>query len=182
MLYQQRQELQQLKERLDVLKQTLTAVIQRERLAAGTRIEELRSKLCGMTDFAALKQEQKQIVESAFAECRVALEKHSLIPILRDTARSFEDHKYSQLLGNLAHWSAPPTAPSAPIKGSATESQAANSTKGPGSGPIEVISRNQVSVAFDQAWLATEADVERYLEALKTGLLVEIRKGRRIQV
>ncbi len=176
------QKLQQLKERLDVLKQTLTDVIQRERLAAGTKIEELRSKLCGMTDFAALKQEQKEIVESAFAECRVALEKHSLIPILRDTARSFEDQKYSQLLGNLAHWSAPPTAPSAPIKGSTAESQAANSSKGPSSGPIEVISRNQVSVAFDQAWLATESDVERYLEALKTGLLVEIRKGRRIQV
>jgi SNF2 family DNA or RNA helicase len=176
------QKLQQLKDRLETLKESLAAVIRKERSSAETRINELRNKLCGMADFAALKDEQKQMVEGAFADCGLALERHGLVPVIRDTVRSFEESKYSQLLSNMAHWSVQPCASSVSTNQSPAEKQAAESAKGSGSSPIEVISRNQVSIAFDQAWLATESDVERYIEAFKAGLLVEIRKGRRIQV
>jgi len=39
-----------------------------------------------------------------------------------------------------------------------------------------------MKVSFDKAWLADEADVERYLESMREALLDEIRKGKRIQI
>jgi len=39
-----------------------------------------------------------------------------------------------------------------------------------------------MKVHFDKAWLADEADVNRYLESMREALLEEIRKGKKIQI
>ena len=41
---------------------------------------------------------------------------------------------------------------------------------------------SSLNVAFNKPWLANEADVERYLQAMREALLEEIRKGKRIRV
>jgi hypothetical protein len=47
---------------------------------------------------------------------------------------------------------------------------------------VEYVNVRQVRAEYDKAWLADEADVERYLEAVREALLEEIRKGKRVQV
>jgi hypothetical protein len=47
---------------------------------------------------------------------------------------------------------------------------------------IEYVSSRAVKVSFNKAWLANEADVDRYLESMREALLEEIRKGKRIQI
>jgi hypothetical protein len=39
-----------------------------------------------------------------------------------------------------------------------------------------------VKIRFDKLWLADEADVEGYLEAMGEALLEDISKGKRIQI
>ena len=46
----------------------------------------------------------------------------------------------------------------------------------------EVVSSRSVKVSFDKAWLADEADVDRYLAVIRDALLSEIRSGKRIQI
>jgi hypothetical protein len=45
-----------------------------------------------------------------------------------------------------------------------------------------IIAARTIRVAFDKPWLVEEADVERYLEAMREALLSQIRKGKRIQI
>ena len=44
------------------------------------------------------------------------------------------------------------------------------------------MSSSTIKVTFAKAWLADEADVDRYLDSMRQALLEEIRKGKRIQV
>ena len=47
---------------------------------------------------------------------------------------------------------------------------------------IEYIPSRSVRVNFDKAWLADASDVDSYLDAMREALLVEISKGKRIQI
>ena len=47
---------------------------------------------------------------------------------------------------------------------------------------IEYVHSRQVRVTYDKAWLASEEDVDRYVESLRAGLLDEVRKGKRVQI
>jgi hypothetical protein len=37
-------------------------------------------------------------------------------------------------------------------------------------------------VSFSKAWLADEADVDRYLQSVREALLKEIKEGKRVQI
>jgi hypothetical protein len=39
-----------------------------------------------------------------------------------------------------------------------------------------------IKVPFDKVWLADASDVDRYLEAMRKALLVEISNGKKIQI
>ena len=47
---------------------------------------------------------------------------------------------------------------------------------------VEYISTRKISVSFDKAWLASDTDVDEYLQKLREALLKEINEGKRIQI
>jgi hypothetical protein len=46
----------------------------------------------------------------------------------------------------------------------------------------DLVQARNLQVVYDKAWLASEADVERYLESLREALLQEIQQGRKVQI
>ena len=85
--------------------------------------------------------------------------------------RLFEDKDYPRQLAQLTTWTQPGSVPAV------ADTPAAGEPKSP-----EYVSRHELQVAFEKVWLADEDDVDRYLKAMRTVLLDEIRKGKRIQV
>jgi len=142
-----------------------------------------------MAEFAALTPDQQQQLTQPFETFAAAIAQQKLIAVIRDTLRQFEETEYPQLLSRMTTWAQPAPAPAKdretpdttlPISYSGAS---ASSTKITVTEPkIEYVSSKFVPVPFDKAWLADEADVDRYLAAMRAALLAEIQSGKRIQI
>lgn len=161
--------IQQLKKLTDRVEQAVAAAVQEEKTAAIKSVDSLEVRLQGMDEYARLTAEQKAQLADAFAACRKTIGDAELIAVARDGLRRFEEKDYQSLLARMCHWASPkPTG-----------------TGGSGTTPPTVpdyMSLRAIKVAFDKAWLADEADADRYLTALREAMLAEIRKGKRIQL
>ncbi len=139
-----------------------------------------------MPEFSLLTAEQQDQITKPFNAFLENIERQKLIAVIRDNLRRFEDSDYQRLLSQVASWAQPAPIPTpssandtiqAPEQG--TEIEIVTSKLEP---RIEYVSCRAVRVSFDKAWLADESDVERYLESMREALLIEIRKGKRIQI
>lgn len=155
--------MRQLKELVDSLQKNVSARIEIERVNARQTVGALKDRLHGMADFGELNDDQQQRVTSPFDEVVADVERQTLIPVIRDTLRRFEDSSYHRLLSQMASWAHPAPGPE-------PESH------------VEAVPNRLVKVSFDKAWLADEDDVERYLESMREALMELIRNGQRIQI
>ena len=96
-----------------------------------------------------------------------------LIAVIRERTRTFEETTYPNLLKKIDRWTQPEPEPNN------TEQPTANKVAEP---EIQYVIKKHIAVPFKKAYLATEADVNSYLESEKEVLLKEIRKGKRIQI
>jgi hypothetical protein len=55
-------------------------------------------------------------------------------------------------------------------------------TQKPDEKPIEFVSQSDLGVKFDKPYLASEEDVEAYIEAVKKAMLKAIKNNKRIQL
>jgi hypothetical protein len=119
--------------------------------------------------------------------------------MLRDEARRFEDHIYSAQVQKLMTWSQPvpePTPAPKPTQPS-PEPQLGIFPGGESVEPtpavqeptvlkpkpeIKSISAKQIRVDYAKPWLASESDVEGYVEEYKKALLTAIKEGKHIQL
>ena len=102
------------------------------------------------------------------------IEEQSLIPVIREKRRYFEDHEYTSVLSIISSLS---TKKAPHIEAGKTDREhICNEPK------IEYVSQRTVHVNFDKPWLADMNDVELYIRALKEALIEEIRRGKRIQI
>lgn len=181
--------MQQLKVLIDSLESTVSAQIALEITEAQTAANMLRSRLCSMDEFSALTLEQQQQLTQPFDAFEAGIAQQKLIAVIRDTLRQFEETEYPQLLSRMTTWAQPvpsptdnrgttDTKPSTSYSGAST-SEAKTTVAEP---KIEYVSSKAVRVPFDKAWLADEADVDRYLAAMREALLAEIQSGKRIQI
>jgi hypothetical protein len=177
--------MQQVKTQVEALQEKVTAQVEAEIAKAKETIVALEGRLCGMAEFGALNGEQQEQITRPFNEFNAAIERQKLIAVIRDTLRRFEESEYQRLLSQMTSWAQPaPTPEPAPEPGgAATPDEGLSPTPPAKPEPrIEYVPSRSVKVSFDKAWLADEADVERYLESMREALLEEIRKGKRIQI
>lgn len=177
--------MQQVKLLVDALEEKLTAQIEAEITKAKETVAALKGRLCGIAEFGALNGEQQEQITRPFNEFNVAIERQKLIAVIRDTLRQFEENDYQRQLSQMTTWAqpAPTPKPDPEIGEAATPDEGAKTT--PPAKPerrIEYVPSRAVKVSFEKAWLADEADVDRYLESMREALLEEIRKGKRIQI
>jgi len=90
--------IQQLKTLLDSIKTKINQLIVTEINKAQTQIEELKNKLLNLDNFSQLNSQQQQEITQSFTQLSEKLTQESLIPVIREKVRSFEENDYTQLL------------------------------------------------------------------------------------
>jgi hypothetical protein len=111
------------------------------------------------------------------------LDRQTLIAVIRDQLRRFEEEEYQGLLTKVSSWAQPDPEPEPASVGATTES--ANSQTKPKQRTdrkIEYVSSKSLTVDFDRAWLANEKDVDNYVAALKKSIMTEIAAGKRVRL
>lgn len=177
--------MQQVKAQVETLQEKITAQIESEIAIAKNTVAALKGRLCAMAEFGALNGEQQEQIIRPFNEFNAAIERQKLIAVIRDTLRRFEENDYQLQLSKMTAWAQPaPTPKPAPEPDTTATPDGGTKSITPAKNEpcIEYVPCRTVKVSFEKAWLADEADVDRYLEAMREALLEEIRKGKRIQI
>lgn len=190
--------IQKLKVNADALEQKITEQVNVERKKAIAVINQLQQKLVGFEDYQSLNAEQQNELNIEFTRSTDKLNQQSLIAMLRDEARQFEETTYSVLVQNLMTWSQPIPEPEpveiTPITQSQQKGSTGNNEKSATTPTInepskqvtkleiKSISAKQVRVDYHKPWLANESDVNGYIEEYKKALLAAIKEGIHIQL
>lgn len=154
--------LQQLKAQLDALRQKITEQRDLEANAATSAIQALEAKMRGEAKFTALPNEKQASLLKEFKAVSDSIENQKRIAMIRDLRRRFEEQDYSRLLAQL------------------DVTEQSNNAKQPE--PPKLVAARSIAIPFDKAWLADEADLDRYLKALRQEWLKEIQAGKKVQV
>jgi hypothetical protein len=174
--------MQQVKTQVETLREKVAAQIEAERTKAKETVTALKGRLCAMAEFGALNGGQQEQIIRPFDEFAAVIDRQTLIAVIRDTLHRFEESDYQRHLSLMTTWAQP--RPYTEPKPDPEPSQVTERKSGPVEPEprIEYVSSRAVKVSFNKAWLANEADVDRYLESMREALLDEIRKGKRIQI
>ena len=144
---------------LDGLKDEVGKHIQKTRDEALAQVGKLQQRVQTMQEFSALNNEQKQEIEQSFHAIQTYIQNENLISSIRDRAGRYETGDYNSLLTRITGWA-----------------QKENGK------PVEYVSQGELGVKFERAYLASEEDGDRYLEALKKAMLKAIKDNKRIQL
>ena len=120
-----------------------------------------------MEEYARLTSDQKASLDHSFESVQHEIERQSLIAVIRDTARRFEESDYRRLLTNITDW----TRPEPPDDGLVIHEPR-----------VIYVPHNRLHIPFARPYLANEADVDEYLDRVREVLLAEIQDGKRIQL
>lgn len=172
--------LQQAKGQLDALHQKIIDQRNGEADEARNAINGLEIRLRGTTEFSALPADKQAQLIEPFAKALHDISGQKRIAMIRDRRRRFEDQDYPQLLARLEDWSHP-TGPAPSEQPVAPSGETAPPTTAPAAQP-HIVAARSIAVSFDKAWLADEADLNRYLDALRQAWLKEISAGKRVQI
>jgi len=165
--------MQQVKALVDTLKSKVTEQVALEISKAKELVDTLKSRLFKMPESGALNPEQQLQIAQPFTDFVKKIETQTLIPVIRDTARIFEEQEYPQLLSLISDLTKP-------VVDGASTATASETTKP--TPKVEYVQSKTLQVAFDKPYLSDHPDVERYLEALKAVLVATINSGKRITI
>ena len=167
--------IQQLKVLLESLRGQVAKQTNAERAKAAQALASIKDRLRGTAEFNRLNGEQQGQIIQPFNDAAATIEHQELIAVIRDTLRSFEEAIYPSLLSRMTDWAQPGETPK-PAGGQEPPPAQAREPR------VEYVASRSVNVVFDQAFLASEADVERYLDSMREALMEKIRQGKRIQI
>jgi hypothetical protein len=165
---------------LDALQVKVNACVRLERTAAGNKVDERWERLASMAEYADLTVVQQAELRRPFDELKRTIERQTLVAVIRDTLRRFDSDDYSKHLAQMAAWSAQARRPAAPVVDGQQDYTAGK--RQVGEPRVEYVTQAALTVVFDKAWLADEADVDAYLAELKQTFMAAICEGKRVQV
>ncbi|MDQ5937885.1 MAG: hypothetical protein QG574_5244 [Cyanobacteriota bacterium erpe_2018_sw_21hr_WHONDRS-SW48-000092_B_bin.40] len=171
--------MQQAKSLMDGLKSSIAKRLQTEKTKASEAVQALQTRLSSMDDYSALSKEQQYELSGCFDQILHSLDRQTLIAVIRDQLRRFEEEEYQNLLTKVSNWSQPEPEPAA--VGVVAEIALSKPKQRP-ERKIEYVATRSLQVTFDKAWLAEEQDVDKYLAALKAAIMKEIANGKRVQI
>tara|TARA_R110002124_G_scaffold96572_1_gene241376 strand:- start:11255 stop:14773 length:3519 start_codon:yes stop_codon:yes gene_type:complete len=164
--------MQSLKSRLEALQTKVKANVDKERAAALKTIEGLKSRFESEPGFAQLPADRQANFSNAFDAMSSQIRSAPLIAVIRDHLRQFQDNEYPAMLGQMMLV--------ADGAGGTGGNTAADSDAGVTE--AQIIAVRAVYVSPPKAILASEADLDGYLAALRKSLLEQIRSGKKVSV
>lgn len=171
--------IQQMKNQLDLLKENISEKVKQTRSRAIETLNAMQARMQAMDEYQGLSDTKQAELNKTYQELLDHVEQQLLIAVINDRLRYFEDQGYQKLLAKMVEMARPVFVPTTPDDNTDPKPHGPPEVKEP---KIEYVSYRQLRVAYDKAWLADEADVERYLESMRKTLLDEINKGKRIQI
>jgi hypothetical protein len=166
--------MQQAKKLLDTLQTRVEEQVQLEKAETAKAIAHRWDRLANMAEFGEVTRDQQGALREPFDTLKREIKRHTLIAVIRDTLRRFDDVKYPDVLQRMTTWAQ--QASESP--GDDTIPEKAGRVKP----PVEYVTRQSFQVLFDKDWLTDKDDVDRYLEVLREMLLKMIGEGKRIQI
>jgi hypothetical protein len=166
--------IQQLKTNLDSLKANVNSVLKTEKESAIKTVDTLKDKMVVMGDYSKLNSEQQTDLLQSFETFNREISNETLIAVIRERQRHFEDKIYPQRLSNMSTWANPKDKKAYPQPGGGTGEVDEEE--------IEYISLKSIAVSYRKSTLENEDDVVDYLSVLKSALMQEIDNKKRIQI
>jgi len=162
--------IQTLKTDLVKLKNKVELKVLEERNAVIEEVQEVSAKIAQMPDFQALDADKKARITARIDNHKTGLETVMLIPVLRDRANGARTNLLSDVVAEIDRFAHPepedePKDDVQPIK------------KVP-----KTVLASGLKVKASKTVLTDEADVDQYLEEMKTTLLEQIRAGKKVIV
>ena len=169
--------MQQIKAHLDSLKEKVDAAVQQVRASSINTLTTMQTRMQSMDEYQKLPEPRQAELDQPYQELTQDIGRQQLIAVIKDRLRYFEDQGYQKLLARMVEMATPK--PVTPDNGDDSGSGEPDQVKEP---KIEYVHSRQVRVTYDKAWLASENDVDQYVESMREALLEEIKKGKRVQI
>lgn len=164
----------QIKSLTESLQSQIKTQLAQETKEATSRFITMQEKIKSMDEFNMLTKEQQIQLTSPFEQQISNIENEKLIAVIRETLRRFEENEYQRLLAKMVDMANPPPQPET----TATKDQVADDLKP----QTEYILNKKININFSKAWIASEEDLEQYINKLREAYLKEIRAGKRINI
>jgi len=173
--------MQQVKVLSDRASAAVAEKVKEEIEIAKTSVTELQTRLCAMSEFTGLSAEQQAQIVQPFSDFLMAIANQTLIAVIRDTRRRFEEEIYAGLMVRVSEWATatnrvqPDSTAKSLVGGTYKVSFKDNQA-------IAYVAKQSIQVKFDRVWLENEADVDRYLAAMREAFMAEIQQNKRISI
>ena len=173
--------IQQLKGQLDGLQKRIDEKVKQTRASALTSLNTMQERMQSMDEYQSLPEPRQAELNKPFQDLNEHIGQQLLIAVINDRLRFFEEEGYQRVLTRMVDLANQKTASP---KDSETfpgveDADTPHQVTEP---PADYVHSRNLRVTYDKAWLASEADVERYLESLREALLEEIKQGHKVQI
>ena len=177
--------IQKIKTLLDSLKTKVDEALKQARIDSVDSIKQMQSRMQEMDQYKILPDIRQAELDAPYTKIIDNIDEQTLIATINERLRFFKEKAYPDTLQKMVVMATPKPKPVASI----VSKNADDKDKSQVSRPQQVsepksdyITSSQINVLYDRAWLESEADVERYLQAMSQALLNEIRQGKRIHI
>ncbi|MGE4593705.1 BREX system P-loop protein BrxC [Alcaligenes sp.] len=179
--------MQQLKALVDALRAEVTAAVQHATQQALAKLNSLQTRLQGMDDYQALPAQRQAELDLPFQELHQYVRQESLIAALNDRLHTFEEQGYATLLARTVTLAQQARTPEpAPAGNTNNGNDATPDDPQPPAPPPppapKIVPARSLKPDYPKAWLATETDINDYLDALRKTLLAEVQQGHKVQI
>lgn len=167
--------IQQLRDKVAQLQQDISAKLEEEKQTVLSEIAQLREETVKIDDWNKLEEYKQQRFLHYFEYFEEESKRQQSIPVLKYNLTHFKNVKYVEILNQITE-AAKPVAPTP------TDTPSETPTVQPEKPRETIILASNVSVRHNKTLLATEADVEEYVENLRRAMLGEISDGKKIKI
>jgi energy-coupling factor transporter ATP-binding protein EcfA2 len=174
--------IQQMKTTLDALKTKLEDAVKHARARAVDRLNTMQARMQSMDEYQKLPEPRQQELNEPYKSLATYFDDQYLIAVINDRLRAFEDSGYQKLLTKMVEMATPKPQPPVNDPSDELDEQDDEPPKQIQEPRVQYVQARQLNIEFDKAWLESEDEVERYLDAMRQAMLEQIQKGKKVQV
>lgn len=163
--------IQKIKEQLDELRNVLHEELANVKEQVKQKLTSLQQRIHTMKEYQKLPSENQAEANQPFDDLVRFVDEQRLIAVINDKLRNFEEQHYQRVIANVVALATPK---SANPYGAGSDSESPVAKEQP-----SVLLRS-LKVSYNKAWLANEADVDAYLQALREQLVEQVQQGKKI--
>jgi len=151
-------QMREAKKLVDSLRKETDKQLQKTKEESFNKIKNLQQRLATMPGYDDLTKEQEKEIQVFFDGIENQIKKQTLIAVIREKVRQFENIEYNLMLTKINAW-----------------------VSGVEEDEIQFISVNELKINLDTPYLEDKKDVDSYLAALKKAMLEAIKDNKRIR-